>query len=93
MAHIYGRMHSVKTTVEIPDPLLRQAKAVAAAKGESLKQLLTAALRAHLERPAAGGPAVEGWRRVFGRARPTDVAAVDAVIAAELERVDPADWR
>lgn len=83
----------MKTTIEIPDPLLRQAKATAAARGESLKQLLSTALRAHLSRPSGGGAGPEGWRRVFGRASRSQVDPVDAVVAAELERVDPADWR
>jgi hypothetical protein len=83
----------VKTTIEIPDPLFREAKAVAAARGESLRELVSSALRRHLAAPAGGGPEAEGWRRVFGKARPADVARVDAVVAADLERVDPADWR
>lgn len=82
----------MKTTIEIPDPLLRQAKAAAAARGESLKKLVSTALRAHLARAEGGGSPVEGWRRVFGRAPRDAVAEVDAVVAAELERVEPADW-
>lgn len=83
----------MKTTIEIPDPLLREAKAAAAARGEPLRALVSRALRRHLAAPAGGGPETEGWRKVFGKARPADVAAVDALIAADLERVDPADWR
>ena len=82
----------MKTTIEIPDPLLRQAKAAAAARGESLKQLVSTALRAHLSAPKGGRSAPEGWRSVFGRASASEVAEVDAVVAADLERVDPADW-
>jgi len=83
----------VKTTIEIPDPLFREAKAAAAARGESLRQLVTSALRRHLAAPEGGGEESEGWRRVFGKARRADVAGVDAVVEAELERVDPAEWR
>jgi len=83
----------VKTTLEIPDPLLREAKAAAAAQGESLRKLVASALRRHLAAPEGDEPGSEGWRNVFGGARPDDVAQVDAAVEAELERVDPADWR
>lgn len=83
----------MKTTIEIPDPLFREAKAAAAARGESLRELVSSALRRHLAAPARGGPEPEGWRRVFGKARPADVARVDAAVEAEFERIDPADWR
>jgi len=84
----------VKTTIELPDPLLRRAKATAAQRGESLKDLFETALRSHLDASSTVGPApAEGWRRVFGKARPSEVAAVDQAITTDLERVDPADWR
>lgn len=83
----------MKTAIEIPDPLFRAAKAAAAARGESLRDLVSNALRRHLAAPPEGGQQAEGWRRVFGKAQASDVARVDAVIAADLERVDPADWR
>jgi hypothetical protein len=38
----------VKTTVEMPDKLFRRAKATAAQRGQSLKQLITAALEREL---------------------------------------------
>lgn len=83
----------MKTTLEIPDSLLREAKAAAAARGEPLRQLVASALRRHLAAPEGGEPGDEGWRKVFGRARRDDVAQVDAAVEAELERVEPADWR
>ena len=82
----------VKTTLEIPDPLLRQAKATAAERGVSLRELVSRALRAHLAPPRSGRPGEEGWRRVFGRASREAVAEVDAAVA-ELERIEPDDWR
>lgn len=83
----------MKTTIELPDPLLRQAKAAAAARGESLRQLVTAALRVHLAPAGQARAGTEGWRRVFGRAPAGATAEVDAAVAADLERVDPAEWR
>jgi hypothetical protein len=38
----------VKTTLEIPDPLFRRAKATAAERGQTLKQLVTEALQEKL---------------------------------------------
>jgi len=83
----------MKTTVELPDELLREAKAAAARQGTSLKEVLTAALRSHLARPARPARGREAWRVVVGRAAPAAVAAVDAVIAGELETVDLETWR
>ena len=82
----------MKTTIEIPDPLLRQAKAAAAARGESLRQLLSTALRSHLAAPGRGRSSAEGWRQVFGRAPQAAVAEIDAALR-ELEQVNPKDWR
>ena len=83
----------MKTTIELPDELLREAKATAARQGTSLKDLLTAALRSHLARPGRGVRGKEAWRSVVGRAAPVAVAAVDQVIADELESVDLETWR
>lgn len=79
----------MKTTVELPDELLRRAKAAAALRGESMKALLTRALHDHL-RGSAPGP--EGWREAFGKAQPEQVAEVDAAVAEVFESVDPGSW-
>ena len=81
-------MWSVKTTLEIADDLYRRIKATAALRGESLKDFVADALKNHLERQAPGGSAQRGWRAVFGKALREDVEAVDAITAAELERID-----
>jgi len=83
----------MKTTLEIPDDLFRQTKATAAMRGESLKEFVTEALQAHLERQTAGASARRGWQSVFGQARREEVEPIDAVIAEELGRVDPDEWR
>jgi hypothetical protein len=83
----------MKTTLEIPDDLFRQTKATAALRGESLKDFITEALQAHLERRVSGGAPLRGWSSVFGQARQEEVSSVDAVVAEEFGRVDPEDWR
>lgn len=82
----------MKTTLELPDDLFRQTKATAAMRGESLKDFVTEALHAHLERTTSG-PSRRGWQSVFGQARPEEVKSVDAIVAEEFERVDPDEWR
>lgn len=84
----------MKTTIELPDELLRRAKAEAALRGESLKAFIEEALTERLRRVGAEPPAPEpGWRRVFGRAEAEDVAEVDAIVERDLEVVDPEEWR
>ena len=43
----------MKTTIDLPDELFRRAKAIAALRGESLKQLITESLEKELN-PARG---------------------------------------
>jgi hypothetical protein len=83
----------MKTTLEIPDDLFRQTKASAALRGESLKDFVTEALEAHLKRQPGGASSVRGWRSVFGKARREEVEPIDALVAEELERIEPDDWR
>lgn len=83
----------MKTTLELPDDLFRQTKATAALRGESLKDFVAEALEAHLKRGLGDASSLRGWRRVFGKARREEVEPVDAVIAEELGRIDPDDWR
>ena len=86
----------MKTTLEISDELFRRTKATAALRGESLKDFVTAALEAYLERSAPSG-AESGWRSVFGKAAGEasgeDLAAVDAAIGEEFERIDLDTWK
>ena len=83
----------MKTTIEIPEQLLREAKAAAARDGRSLRDLLTAALRDHLQRSEPPAPGNEAWRLVFGKAGPPEVRAVDEVVSEELEQIELETWR
>jgi hypothetical protein len=83
----------VKTTLEIPDPLLRQAKAAAAQRGESLREFVSDALRSRLNRRPGGAPSAPGWTKVFGKAPKGATAEVDAILEAEFEQIDSADWK
>lgn len=57
----YGRM---KTTIDMPDDLFRQAKAAAAIRGQTLKQLVTVAIERELSTHrtiADAGPSTEDF--------------------------------
>jgi hypothetical protein len=82
----------LKTTLDLPDGVLRHAKATAAIRGESLRDFVTAALEAQLRSdPSTHGSS--GWRALFGLARRADVAAVDRIISRDLETIELAEWR
>ncbi len=83
----------MKTTLEMPDELFRRAKAVAARRGQSLKQLVTTAVERELATPAQEG-AGSGRRKTaidaslreldaltqrIRAAWPEDVSAVEAI--------------
>jgi hypothetical protein len=63
----------VKTTVDIPDTLFRKAKATAAERGVSLKDLLTEAVREHLQRSTRDSSkdklSAPAWMSAFGGLR------------------------
>lgn len=89
----YGKIGFVKTTIEISDELFRKTKATAESRGETLREFITEALTARVASTSPPPSDSSGWRSVFGLADPEAVKLVDAVIDAELEQVDPADWR
>ena len=84
----------MKTTVEIPDALFRQAKMAAAQQGTSLKDLFAEALREQLRRKAGGRPSDRPWMQAFGRLRTLrrENRRLERVIAAEFERIDVEEW-
>ena len=45
------------------------------------------------ERQAAGAGSPRGWRSVFGQASQVEVESIDAIVAAELEHIDPDEWQ
>ena len=86
----------MKTTLEIPDPLFRKVKSVAAERGQSLKDFVQEALRDKLApkpgRPAASGPE---WMQGFGKLKRLrrETRRVQAAIDAEFEVIEPEDSR
>jgi hypothetical protein len=83
----------MKTTLEIPDPLFRKAKAAASARGQTLKQLVNEALRDKLAKPDR--ETQPGWLALFGsmKEHSAELRRIDTAIEAKFERIDPEIWR
>lgn len=82
----------MKTTLDLPDKLLRQTKSAAALRGQSMKDFIRAALEERCRR-LPGSSVATGWRVVFGRAKRAAVEEVDAVVNREFSHVDDESWR
>lgn len=84
----------MKTTLEIPDPLFRKAKATAAERGQSLKEFVADALREKLA-PQAAGPrsADPEWMQGFGKLKRLhrETARIQTVIDREFDVIDRED--
>ncbi len=81
----------MKTTLEIPDGLFRQAKAEAARQGIPLRELVTVAIadklnqhRTTVERP---------WMKSFGKLKSlrAETARINEVIEREFGQIEPKD--
>jgi hypothetical protein len=83
-------MGTLKTTVEIPDALFRQAKATAAQRGTSLKDFLTEAVREQLRKQSSAPNLYKPWMRAFGGLRDLhrETKRLERVIQREFERID-----
>ncbi len=82
----------MKTTVDLPDTLLREAKAVAARQGQTLRDFVAEAMNEKLHaRPPDGKP----WMKHFGalsRLRKEN-RRIEKIIEKEFETVDPEEWQ
>lgn len=82
----------MKTTLEIPDSLFRQAKAAAARQGVPLRELVTEAIAAKLSRdPGRDRP----WMESFGKlsALPSETARINKIMDREFGQIEPEDLR
>ncbi|HEV2202349.1 MAG TPA: hypothetical protein VGR73_21230 [Bryobacteraceae bacterium] len=81
----------MKTTLEIPDPVFRKAKAKAAERGIALREFITEAV----EEKLAGGPATaeKPWMRMAGGLRHLrkETARIQRLIDQEFEQIEPED--
>jgi hypothetical protein len=83
----------MKTTLELPDELFRQAKAQASAGGISLKTFVTEALEMKLRAQAPGQR--KPWIRHFGTLSHlgSERNKIEQRIAEEFEKVDSDQWK
>lgn len=86
----------MKTTIEIPDPVFRRAKAKAAERGQALREFVTEALQEKLSGGTRrAGPDAAPWMKGFGQLRRLrgETARIQRVIDHEFEIVEPEDRR
>ena len=84
----------MKTTFEIPDLLFRKAKAKAAERGQTLKQLVTEALQEKLAvNTDHARPGEPGWMKGFGKLRRLrkETRRVQARLDERFEVIEPED--
>lgn len=84
----------MKTTLEIPDLLFRKAKAKAAERGQTLKQLVTEALQEKLAvNTGKTRPGEPGWMEGFGKLRRLrkETQRIQARIDERFEVIEPED--
>ena len=82
----------MKTTIEIPDQLFREAKAAAALSGIPLKTFFAEALRERLRSKTSAAPR---WMQAFGGLRDLhrENKRLDRLIAREFGVIEEEDWR
>lgn len=82
----------MKTTIELDDPLLRRAKAHAAARGITLEQFFAEAIERRLQAvPTRGTP--PAWTALLGElsALHGETARIDERIDAEFGQIEAED--
>lgn len=82
----------MKTTVDIPESLLREAKAVAARQGRTLRDFVAEAMNEKLQVHVSGK---KPWMKHFGALSKLrkENRRIERVIEKEFETVDPAEWQ
>ena len=88
-------MVSVKTTLEIPEPLFRQLKISAAKQGKTIRAVVNEALIEKFSRSQHGVEDVPAWRVAFGGLRQLreETDKINQDVAAEFSRVNAGDWK
>jgi len=83
----------VKTTLELPDTLLRRAKATAAKRGQTMTAFVKAALEAKLSKDELSSD-TKPWMQFAGAfPDPKESERMMGVIEESCGQVDPEDWK
>ncbi|MGA3226647.1 MAG: hypothetical protein ABSC65_22975 [Acidobacteriaceae bacterium] len=82
----------MKTTLEIPDPIFRRAKSVAAQRGIPLRAFVTEAVTEKLEASSRGEE--KPWVRLAGGLKHLhkETVRINRIIKSEFARIEPEDW-
>ncbi len=80
----------MKTTIDLPESLLRATKAAAALRGESMKTFIQRAIEEQCKKPRRQRDT--GWRAVFGKGDRQAVSAVARRVELEFEKIDEGSW-
>ncbi len=82
----------MKTTLDIPDPIFRRAKSVAAQRGIPLRAFVTEAVTEKLE--ASLKREEKPWVRLAGGLKHLhkDTMRINRIINGEFEKIEPEDW-
>ncbi|HYM13668.1 MAG TPA: hypothetical protein VEU62_23210 [Bryobacterales bacterium] len=82
----------MKTTLEIPDPIFRRAKAMAAERGIPFRQLVTEAVGEKVRTKGTGGK--KPWMKLAGKLRRLrkETARINQLMEREFERIEPEEW-
>jgi hypothetical protein len=84
----------MKTTIEIPDLLVRRVKSKAAERGQTLKQFFTEAIQDKLAvQPGTRSSAEPAWMQGFGKLRRLrkETQRIQAEIDQEFEIIESED--
>lgn len=83
----------MKTTLEIPDPIFRRAKSMAAARGIPLREFVTEAVKDKLASETK--PGEKPWIKLMGKLKHLhkETARINRLIEDDSETIDPEMWR
>lgn len=81
----------MKTTLEIPDPVFRRAKSLAAERGIPFRQLVTEAVQDKIK--ARSNSTDKPWMKSFGKLRHLrkETERINQIIEEEFEQIEPED--
>lgn len=82
----------MKTTLEIPDPIFRRAKSVAAQRGIPLRAFVTEAVTEKLE--ASLKKEEQPWVSLAGGLKHLhkETVRINRIIKSEFEKIERGDW-
>ena len=83
----------LKTTLEIPDPVFRRAKSVAAARGIPLREFVAEAVKDKLASDAKASE--KPWVKQMGKLKHLrkESARINRLIEEDSEKIDMEMWR